>query len=665
MPTLTDRQLVQAALRGEADPFATLAEKYAESVYALSYARLLHHADAEDITQETFLRAYEKLGQLRQLDRFESWVHRITMTLTYDRLRQRARETPMDTQRLLRDHPADVDEYAALERETDAALLVPEALRTLPADLRDAFVMRHMTEASYATIARRLHISPVAAERRVQRAKDRLRQYFRRRDDAHAMRSLAVASPMGEGFLARIHDAWRTGSPPSSYATATSASPPTLGVIAAGVATTLALFAGVYGAQARRVHWGDLRREGSLRYVEQVAGAPSPASTPRAASEPGRSRELIREGEELLGWLPLEPNNDTTTPVPGGGVASGHGATAILGNDFGAFKPIEPASGEVTLAMDVRALRTAYHSQLGFVLDHYPLGVPLLLKTPVNQWRYRDYVGRMTAVTLRPVEETWTRVKIVYRTWNAIYDLAIDGRWVAREARLDPSRIGLPVTGVYIKSGRGGIGEPLYFRRMRLSVREPTIDEMRARQEAFPPLAEAARAFDAVFLNGGELNGRPVPEGAATIAVKPGEDISGRVDVTVHNEHESTAVFPVIQAPTWKDHERGYRVVADTVGTGVTRLAVMVDEVAPSRPGTYHLLIAAAAEAGPAFVASGTNWPMGSPVWNNGTDIAHWSDSLIREAIMTGTVVAPWLGKNGETAPIAVAATAVRVVVAD
>ncbi len=163
MQATNDRDLVQRALRGDADAFATLTEQYAESVFALSYGRLLHHADAEDVTQETFLRAYEKLGQLRDLDRFEGWVHRIAMTLAYDRFRRRSRETPTDTHDLLRNAAAHGNDYDAFEREADAELIMGPALRVLPEHLRVAFVMLHVTGASYASLARRLHISPTAA----------------------------------------------------------------------------------------------------------------------------------------------------------------------------------------------------------------------------------------------------------------------------------------------------------------------------------------------------------------------------------------------------------------------------------------------------------------------------------------------------------------------
>lgn len=62
---LSDRALVTRALRGDSDAFVTLARRHEGSVCAIAMARLLNTADAEEVTQEVFLRAYERLGELR------------------------------------------------------------------------------------------------------------------------------------------------------------------------------------------------------------------------------------------------------------------------------------------------------------------------------------------------------------------------------------------------------------------------------------------------------------------------------------------------------------------------------------------------------------------------------------------------------------------------
>ncbi len=73
----TDKQLVQETLNGDFDSFDRLVEKYQGMMCGLAYNWTRNLADAQDITQETFLRAYEKLDQLRDPDKFSGWLHRI------------------------------------------------------------------------------------------------------------------------------------------------------------------------------------------------------------------------------------------------------------------------------------------------------------------------------------------------------------------------------------------------------------------------------------------------------------------------------------------------------------------------------------------------------------------------------------------------------------
>lgn len=663
MDDRSDRALVGASQRGDVAAFTALTRRHWGRVYAVAYAELLRHEDAEDVAQDTFLRAYTRLWQLRAGGAFHAWVCRIAWSYARAHRRRHRREVVMDVDEAMTDTLEYPPDQARYESDDDAKHIVSQGLGAMPSDLRLPLVMRYMTGDSYTAIAERLSISEAGARSRVRRARDFFATYIRRagmeEDCRGVLRTHLTVAPLAAGFVAELAEALGGGAPPSDAAPTSASAAPFSGLVAAGVAATLTLFAGVYGAHILHMRWGDLRHEGSLRYVEPTLLLAPPAPDARSDRARGRARVVIQPGEELRGWAPVEPNKDMAVPVPG------VGATAVLANDFGVYKPITAAHGEVALSLDVRARPAPYHTQLGFVLDGYVLGVPLVSKTPVNQWHYRDYIGRMAHVALRPVEDRWSHVEIVYRPWNATYDVAIDGRLGARGARLEPGRMGLPVTGVFIKSGRGGVGEPLYFRQMQVSVRDPGIGERRGPRKLVASMAEPPRRSDAVRLDGGKINGRRLAEGAATVTVRPGQEILGRIDITVRNEHGAAAQFPVIQTPTWGSHERGYRVVARHVDPGATSLAVAVHEVAPSRPGTYYLLVAATAETGPEFVASGTNWPVEYPVWNNGTDIADWPESLIQEAMVAGTVVAPWLGQSGETAPVAVAATAVRVVVVD
>ena len=79
MTQTTDKQLVQQALEGDPDSFGRLVERYQGMVGGVAYHWTKNLSDAQDIMQETFVQAYEKLGQLRDQEKFAGWLQRIAL----------------------------------------------------------------------------------------------------------------------------------------------------------------------------------------------------------------------------------------------------------------------------------------------------------------------------------------------------------------------------------------------------------------------------------------------------------------------------------------------------------------------------------------------------------------------------------------------------------
>src|SRR5437879_5036397 len=93
-----DEQLVNAAHAGDRAAFSALFARDRDLVYAYAYARLLNREDAEDVMQDTFIRAYQSLERLRGAGSWQSWLMRIARNLCHDALRRkRVRRTePVD-----------------------------------------------------------------------------------------------------------------------------------------------------------------------------------------------------------------------------------------------------------------------------------------------------------------------------------------------------------------------------------------------------------------------------------------------------------------------------------------------------------------------------------------------------------------------------------------
>ena len=95
----------------------------------------------------------------------------------------------------------------------------------------------------------------------------------------------------------------------------------------------------------------------------------------------------------------------------------------------------------------------------------------------------------------------------------------------------------------------------------------------------------------------------------------------------MRNDHDAGAIFPVGATPSWGDHKTSYWQVDNWAPPGSTSYSVGVNLVVPSQPGTYFVIVAAAAETSLAHVMSATH--SGSPQWDNGDDVASWSVTQI------------------------------------
>jgi RNA polymerase sigma-70 factor (ECF subfamily) len=183
----SDAIAVERTLAGDRDAFRTLVERHSANVFRLSYRLVGNRHDAEEIVQEAFLRAYQKLSQFEARSNFGTWVYRIAANYAIDRMRQRRkeearREMPVvnaneDTER---DPLSTVADAAPTpERLTQSIELrkkMEEALAELTHAERTAFVMRHWEGCGIEEIATVLRSNSNATKNTVFRAVQKLRR---------------------------------------------------------------------------------------------------------------------------------------------------------------------------------------------------------------------------------------------------------------------------------------------------------------------------------------------------------------------------------------------------------------------------------------------------------------------------------------------------------
>ena len=166
---------VEAARRGDKQAFSQLVQAYQRPVFNLTYRMLGNSEEAEDAAQETFLRAYARLGQYDPQMKFSTWVFSIANHHCIDRLRKRrATHISIDDNPVLENLQEDTPqpEHQALEQEQSIEL--QGLINLLEPEYRTPLVLRYWEEMSYEEIAEAMGVTVAAVKSRLFRARQQL-----------------------------------------------------------------------------------------------------------------------------------------------------------------------------------------------------------------------------------------------------------------------------------------------------------------------------------------------------------------------------------------------------------------------------------------------------------------------------------------------------------
>jgi RNA polymerase sigma-70 factor, ECF subfamily len=177
----TDEAFVNQARSGDGEAFRVLVERHSRSLFRLAYRMTSNQQDAEDVVQESFLRAYRQLARFDERASFGTWLYRIATNCALDviRARKRRSEQPAETNGAMdRAQPLPCGdpspERAVLSLEIRQR--VAEAMNELSPTERAAFVLRHFEGMRIEDVSRVLECQPGAAKHSVFRAVQKLRR---------------------------------------------------------------------------------------------------------------------------------------------------------------------------------------------------------------------------------------------------------------------------------------------------------------------------------------------------------------------------------------------------------------------------------------------------------------------------------------------------------
>jgi RNA polymerase sigma-70 factor (ECF subfamily) len=179
---LTDAVFVAKARSGDPDAFRVLVERHSRALFRLAFRMTGNQSDAEDVVQESFLRAYRQLAKFDDRASFGTWLYRIATNCSLDLVRSRNRRSeklaPADPE--IADPILSVaDAGPSPERSTlsgEVRERVAEAMNDLSATERTAFVLRHFEGMCIEEVSRVLECQPGAAKHSVFRAVQKLRR---------------------------------------------------------------------------------------------------------------------------------------------------------------------------------------------------------------------------------------------------------------------------------------------------------------------------------------------------------------------------------------------------------------------------------------------------------------------------------------------------------
>ena len=173
---LEDAELVELAKGGDVRAYGELVDRYREISFRTAYLIARNGADAEDATQDAFVKAYYALDRFRSAEPFRPWILRIVSNEARNRRRSAGRRERLALRVVERRGPGDAapsPDAAAIAEETRRTLV--GALEMLPERDRDVIACRYLLELSEAETATTLGIRPGTVKSRLSRGLARLR----------------------------------------------------------------------------------------------------------------------------------------------------------------------------------------------------------------------------------------------------------------------------------------------------------------------------------------------------------------------------------------------------------------------------------------------------------------------------------------------------------
>jgi len=183
-----DNLLIEQCLKGQQSSFSELIDKYKNLVFNLAYRTTNNLEDAEDISQEVFIRVYKSLYNFNPRYKFSIWLYQVTLNLCRDRFRKgKILSVSLDAlsneadqknfKSLIADPKNNLEEIFLQAEQTN---FINDLIVSLPFKYREVIILRHLRDLSYEEMSKILNISLGSVKSRLFRAREILKNKLKK-----------------------------------------------------------------------------------------------------------------------------------------------------------------------------------------------------------------------------------------------------------------------------------------------------------------------------------------------------------------------------------------------------------------------------------------------------------------------------------------------------
>ncbi len=183
----TNSDLIQSALNGDQQAYKEIVNRFHGKIFGLVLRMVKNRQEAEDLTQETFIKAFNSLATFNSDYAFSTWLYKIAANSCIDHFRKKRLKTfPLDNPITVKDSEFQREYPDHEEPEPDRRLLskerrnlIEDAIHSLPAKYQQVILLRHTQEKSYEEIAEELDLPLGTVKVRIFRAREMLKKALR------------------------------------------------------------------------------------------------------------------------------------------------------------------------------------------------------------------------------------------------------------------------------------------------------------------------------------------------------------------------------------------------------------------------------------------------------------------------------------------------------